>query len=583
MAEKHILRDSDKVYDNPDVTCSFITSFILSKGDLKTNKVRNEFCNVEVLEWSTCFYMALTSGHLGGDDINVLVRRYNSKVYAKEAYDDECAKRLKDGFSPVEVISIYPNCSESAKQFVSEKNMVSKSDAEKILEENKDKNIELSIKTVEKEKLNPKVEQFVRAVYHEASQSIKESLSPTVFQNETNLIGTVNLNMINKGEAILDEIAKYQNKISENNDKLKTAKRKKEVYKQEIEICRQKVMDLSNMYNSTIPRIFVTWSKEEDDLILSEFKGHSEKEYLTIATNLVAKKIIKKTATQIINRYKQLIYFFSIGQKCPETLDWFLIEPDDLMAQYDLLDNMKLSLSNAIVNTKYEDNIHKMYEDLHSDISLVTDEKIINQIKSKMKREQLANHHFSTKLINVFEINQKKAPVFDDSCGNVVTLFHGTSAANLFGILSTYIKLPRNLGSNVHITGHMFGPGCYFGQYSKSLQYSTSRFGGSTNKGNSYYMLLCDVALGKMKFEPNARNYAQAPAGYNSVMGVGDDAFRDGCFITGVGDTKDLKISKEAFYKTLGSSRSQLLHNEFIVYNQNRFKIRYIIEVVAGR
>ena len=32
---------------------------------------------------------------------------------------------------------------------------------------------------------------------------------------------------------------------------------------------------------------------------------------------------------------------------------------------------------------------------------------------------------------------------------------------------------------------------------------------------------------------------------------------------------------------TLGSNRSSLLHNEFIVYNQNRFRIRYIIEVEA--
>ena len=29
----------------------------------------------------------------------------------------------------------------------------------------------------------------------------------------------------------------------------------------------------------------------------------------------------------------------------------------------------------------------------------------------------------------------------------------------------------------------------------------------------------------------NAKNYAQSPAGYNSVMGVGDDAFREGCNI----------------------------------------------------
>ena len=60
-----------------------------------------------------------------------------------------------------------------------------------------------------------------------------------------------------------------------------------------------------------------------------------------------------------------------------------------------------------------------------------------------------------------------------------------------------------------------------------------------------------------------------------------DDAFREGCNIKGVGGNKDLVIPKSTFTKSLGSTRSSLLHNEFIVYNQNRFRIRYIIEVEA--
>ena len=79
----------------------------------------------------------------------------------------------------------------------------------------------------------------------------------------------------------------------------------------------------------------------------------------------------------------------------------------------------------------------------------------------------IRNNANATLIVNnsVFEKNQKNAPAFDSSCGNVVSLFHGTKGANLFGILSTHIKLPRNLGSNVQLTGHMFGPGCYFGEY----------------------------------------------------------------------------------------------------------------------
>ena len=509
MAQKRIVRDMDKVYDNSNAVCTHIKSYIYSKGDLVTNKLSNKFCNIEVLEANNFYYMALSSGRLGEGDITITVRRFGSKVYSFDAYTEECKKREKEGYLPVDVISIYPNCSEAAKKFVSEKNVASKEEAKEIVKKS-GKQVEKIDKPIKNIELHPKVVQLVKSIYFEANQSVKESLNPTAFQRKDNPLGMLNLNMVNKGREILDEIAKIQNKLA--------------VAKRNRSLLEQNIVDLSNMYNSTIPRV------------------------------------IKRNSDA-----------------------WFLNTGEKLMEQYELLDNMEFIISSAVLNTEKETDIEGQYTALNSDITLVTDKNIINQVKEKMKMEQLANHHFNTRLVNVFEVNQKNAPTFDGSCGNVVTLFHGTRAANLFGILSTHIKLPKNLGSNVQLTGHMFGPGCYFGQYSKSLQYSTSRFGGIKNKGNRYYLLLCDVALGKVKFEPFAKNYAQAPQGYNSVMGVGNDAFIDGCFIKGIGGTKDFSIPKSSFLKTLGSRRSALLHNEFIVYNQNRFRIRYIVEVEEGK
>lgn len=514
MPNNRIIRgDLDRVYDDPNATCHLIRAYVYSKGDLKTNSVSNKFCNIEILKANNLFYLVITSGRLGGNENNIIVRRLNSDKIVRKLYMDECQKREKEGYSKVEVVSIYPNCSEAAKQYVSSRNVISKDEAEEIkenskIEKDKKEKINQSItKSKEPEiKLDPKVVKFVQNVYFEANQTIKKSLNPSAFQRNDTPLGMINLNMINKGRELLVQIGEVQNKLA-------TAKRNRNKLMENIAI-------LSNMYNSTIPRILKRGSDS-----------------------------------------------------------WLLDTGEKVMEQLELLDILELALSSAVLNTNLEVDVVNQYKALNSDITLVTDKKVISDIKEKMASEQLANHHFKSKLVNVFEINQKNAPTFDGSCGNVVTLFHGTRAANLFGILSTYIKLPRNLGSNVQITGHMFGPGCYFGQYSKSLQYSTSRFGGVKNKSNKYYLFLCDVALGKVKFEPHAKNYAQAPAGYNSVMGVGADAFREGCFIKGVGGTADFRIPKSAFYKTLGSSSSSLLHNEFIVYNQNRFRIRYIIEV----
>lgn len=262
--------------------------------------------------------------------------------------------------------------------------------------------------------------------------------------------------------------------------------------------------------------------------------------------------------------------------------DWLLDTGEKLMEQYDLLDILEVGLSNAVLNTNYDVDTTTKYKGLNSEITLVTDENILKSIKDKMKKEQLDNHNLRTRLVNVYEVNQLNAPQFDSSCGNVVSLFHGTRGANLLGILSTSIKLPANLGPNIQLTGAMFGPGVYFGEYSKALQYSTSRFGGTRNKGHRYFLLLCDVALGKMHMEMHARNFAHAPSGCNSVMGVGQDAFKYGCDIKGIGGTKDLRISKEKFYQMFKTNYYSLYHNEFIVYNQNRYKIRYLVEVEIG-
>lgn len=84
-------------------------------------------------------------------------------------------------------------------------------------------------------------------------------------------------------------------------------------------------------------------------------------------------------------------------------------------------------------------------------------------------------------------------------------------------------------------------------QSTKSSQYSCSRFGGTTNKYNSSFLFVADVALGKVYDVENAHYFHDAPRGYNSVKGV--------------------------------QGRS-LLHNEYIVYNEERAKLRYIIEIV---
>lgn len=202
-------------------------------------------------------------------------------------------------------------------------------------------------------------------------------------------------------------------------------------------------------------------------------------------------------------------------------------------------------------NIMYNDNIDERYKQLASDIApLAKNTKMYKQLVDYVVNSQSRHHNVNLEVKRIFTLSQKNAPEFDDSVGNTKLLFHGTRSANLPGILSTHIKMPNQL-KGVYITGAMFGPGIYFAdQSTKSSQYACARFGGNPNKFDTAFLLVSEVALGRIKEEKDARYHTQAPAGYDSVKGV--------------------------------EGRS-LLHNEYIIYRENQHQLKYIIEFEPKR
>lgn len=199
----------------------------------------------------------------------------------------------------------------------------------------------------------------------------------------------------------------------------------------------------------------------------------------------------------------------------------------------------------------YNDNIQEQYESLKCDINvLAKNSKLYKELVEYVKKSQSKHHNVDLHVKRIFTVKQKNSPKFDDSVGNKKLLFHGTRSANLPGILSTHIKLPTQL-KGVYITGAMFGPGIYFAdQSTKSSQYSCSRFGGRTNKYDTAFLLVSEVALGKIKEEKRTKYHYNAPRGYHSVKGV---------------------------------EGPELLHNEYIIYNENQHELKYIIEFEPKR
>lgn len=217
----------------------------------------------------------------------------------------------------------------------------------------------------------------------------------------------------------------------------------------------------------------------------------------------------------------------------------------NLQEQLEILDFYE-SLLKINLNTETEYDFDNQYKNLNCKISVLDkNSKEFLRLKNKIKKSESPHHNVSLEIEDIFCINQENAPKFDDSVGNVKELFHGSRSANIVGILSSCLKIPTTLGSDIIITGAMFGPGIYFADSStKSSQYSCSKFGGTSNTFDTAFMFISDVALGNIKEEYNAKYYISPPKGYDSVM---------------------------------GKKGSSLIHNEYVVYKENRQKLKYLV------
>lgn len=256
----------------------------------------------------------------------------------------------------------------------------------------------------------------------------------------------------------------------------------------------------------------------------------------------ILQNIANATDINNIKKYSKE-YFKYIPRKMSSKIsdnEWILDTDEKINKEMEILDLYEDALN---ILTKNINTIDAKYEAMNCEINNVTNDEM-DYIKNKIATTHASNHHYTLKVLNAFKIDQLNAPKFDDSIGNNVHLFHGTRTENLLGILSSNLKLPNTL-NNVVKTGAMFGPGLYFANNcTKSANYSFGFWNGK--KVNRAYIFICEVALGNV-YEVNDSNYFnKAPNGYNSVKGC---------------------------------KGPHLYNNEFIVYNENQVKIKYIVEV----
>jgi len=216
-----------------------------------------------------------------------------------------------------------------------------------------------------------------------------------------------------------------------------------------------------------------------------------------------------------------------------------LDEKNDLL---DLLGDVKGMMAGFAT-----DDIAVKYNELNCKVEVAPTDKF-RWAKDYLESSQSRHHNWKLIVKKVWQIESKGQSGYRstvEKIGNVQQLFHGSRASNIMGICKKGLLL-RPPGA--YVTGSMFGNGLYFAdQSTKSSQYATARFGGSSSSyGNSYFMFIADVALGKiMKYQDSQSYLQKAPHGYDSVQ---------------------------------GEKGRSLVHNEFIVYDIKQNELKYLIE-----
>uniref|UniRef100_A0A0D9WXY3 Poly [ADP-ribose] polymerase n=1 Tax=Leersia perrieri TaxID=77586 RepID=A0A0D9WXY3_9ORYZ len=179
---------------------------------------------------------------------------------------------------------------------------------------------------------------------------------------------------------------------------------------------------------------------------------------------------------------------------------------------------------------------------------------------------------WSLELEEVFSLDRDgeftKYSRYKNNLHNKMLLWHGSRLTNFVGILSQGLRIAP---PEAPVTGYMFGKGLYFADLvSKSAQYCYV-----DRKDPVGLMLLSEVALGDMYELKKAMSMDKPPRGKHSTKGLGKTVPLESEFAKWRDDVvvpcgKPVPASMKA---------SELLYNEYIVYNTSQVKMQFLLKV----
>ncbi|XP_008158719.2 poly [ADP-ribose] polymerase 2 [Eptesicus fuscus] len=264
--------------------------------------------------------------------------------------------------------------------------------------------------------------------------------------------------------------------------------------------------------------------------------------------------------------------------------DFGLRTPPLIRTEKELSDKIQLlealgdiEIAIKLVKTELQSPEHPLdqhYKKLHCALHPLDHQSYEFKIISQYLQSTHAPTHsdYTMTLLDVFEVEKEgEKEAFKEDLHNRMLLWHGSRLSNWVGILSHGLQIAP---PEAPITGYMFGKGIYFADMSsKSANYCFA-----SRLKDVGLLLLSEVALGQcnelLEANPEAEGLLQ---GKHSTKGLGKMAPSPASFVTLNGSTVPLGPAHDT--GILNPDGYTLNYNEFIVYNSNQVRMRYLLKV----
>jgi len=261
---------------------------------------------------------------------------------------------------------------------------------------------------------------------------------------------------------------------------------------------------------------------------------------------------------------------YSCGRKKPPVID-----NEKILEKYnEIIDELQnIIVGVQIINNTQEQTdehpIDNIYKNINTQIKpLDESDTYYKYISEYINNTHGPTHGIKLELLDILEVSQNYKTNISDIKPKML-LFHGTPQSCVLSIFKNDFYLdPSKLDSNIQIAGKMFGYGIYFADCcTKSMNYCRAM-----NTNNIGCLLICEVSVGKIYECVNADSSLNKNKiekfKCQSTKGLG--LYTPSSMIT----DKNIIIPSGKLSDT--NKNAYLRYNEYIVYDTNQIRIKYI-------